>query len=148
MPALLALNNAHATELSPHDAGSFAALLQAASFVLVAEGAAALLVAMDQDAWYDSHNFRWFKDRYERFMYIDRVVVAPEARGCGAGRALYGALTAHAAARGHVPLCCEVNVAPPNPASACFHAALGFAEVGRAVLPNRNKEVAYLVREG
>jgi predicted GNAT superfamily acetyltransferase len=39
---------------------------------------------------------------------------------------------------------CEVNEAPPNPASDAFHARLGFVEVGRAMLTNGGRLVRYL----
>ena len=50
------------------------------SFVAVRIGEAdALLLAFDQDAAYDNVNFGWFKARYPRFVYVDRIVVAPAA---------------------------------------------------------------------
>ena len=42
---------------------------------------------------------------------------------------------------------CEVNAEPPNPASDAFHAALGFAEVGDAVIHGGKKAVRYYVRQ-
>ena len=47
-------------------------------------------------------------------------------------------------AAGHARVVCEVNSDPPNPASDAFHAALGFAEVGQAVLATQGKVVRYL----
>jgi predicted GNAT superfamily acetyltransferase len=38
-------------------------------------------------------------------------------------------------------------VEPPNPASDALHAALGFSEVGRAILPGGAKQVRYLTRQ-
>ncbi len=40
----------------------------------------AFLIAFDQDADYDSPNFLWFRERFERFVYVDRIAVAPAAR--------------------------------------------------------------------
>ena len=142
--ALLALNNAHAVELSELTAAGLARLFAAAFRVRMAEEGAALLVAFDQDAEYDSPNFLWFRGRYPRFVYVDRVVVAAMARGRGLARALYADLFAAARAVGHAYIVCEVNSDPPNPASDAFHAALGFVEVGRARLPDRGKAVRYL----
>ena len=42
-----------------------------------------LLVAYGPGADYDSPNYRWFDRRYPRFLYVDRVVVAPAAQGSG-----------------------------------------------------------------
>ncbi|BBK37621.1 acetyltransferase [Allostella sp. ATCC 35155] len=145
--ALLALNNAHAVELSELTAEGLARLFAAAFRVRVAGEGAALLVAFDQDADYDSPNFLWFRGRYARFVYVDRIVVAAMARGRGLARALYADLFAAARAAGHAHIVCEVNSDPPNPASDAFHAALGFAEVGRARLAERGKAVRYLACE-
>jgi hypothetical protein len=46
---------------------------------------------------------------------------------------------------GYTRVCCEVNVEPPNPGSDAFHANLGFEEIGRAFVPEREKTVRYLV---
>ena len=110
-------------------------------------GRDAFLIAFDQDAISASPNFQWFKSRYKRFVYIDRVIVAPDKRGRGVARGLYGELFAAAAQAGHSLIGCEVNVEPPNPVSDAFHAALGFAEVGRAILTGGAKQVRYLIRE-
>jgi predicted GNAT superfamily acetyltransferase len=72
-----------------------------------------------------------------------RVVVAPEARGRGLGRRLYEDLAATAGAR---PLCCEVNLVPPNPGSLAFHERLGFAACGEGDDPRNGKRVRYLIR--
>lgn len=102
------------------------------------------LIAFGQDAAYDSPNFLWFRERLQRFAYVDRVVVAPAARGRGLARALYAGLFDQARALGLGRVVCEVNVEPPNPASDAFHARLGFEEVGRA--RQGAKTVRYLSR--
>ena len=144
--ALLALNNAHAVELSWLDPERLAHLV-AEAFVARRVGVAdALLLTFDQDAAYDSVNFLWFRDRYDRFVYVDRVVVADSARGRGLARALYDDLFAAARAAGHERIVCEVNADPPNPASDAFHAALGFEVVGTAAIHGGKKTVTYLER--
>ncbi len=146
--AILALNRAHIAETSALDAAELQALLAQAFHVGTCDrGREAFLIALDQDAIYSSPNFQWFKSRYGRFVYIDRVIVAPSQRGRGRARLLYEELIAAAARARQVLIGCEVNVEPPNPASDAFHAALGFAEVGRATLPGGAKQVRYLSRE-
>ena len=143
---LLALNNAHAVELSWLDAARLEKLLAGALFTGCIDDIDAFLLAFDQDADYDSPNFLWFRARYSRFVYVDRIVVAPEARGRGHARRLYADLFDQAVHAGHERIVCEVNSEPPNPASDAFHAALGFTEVGAAVLPGGTKAVRYLQR--
>jgi len=149
-PALLALNNAHAQELSWLEPARLAHLVGQSFFARrVGQGADdldAFLLAFDQDADYDSPNFLWFRARYERFIYVDRIAVASSARGRGLARLLYQELFAEAARAGHSSVACEVNSEPPNPASDAFHAALGFSEVGRASIHNGRKTVRYLRR--
>jgi predicted GNAT superfamily acetyltransferase len=143
---VLALNNEHAAELSWLDADRLVELVGRAFLALRIGAVDAFLLAFDQDADYDSPNFLWFRARYPRFIYVDRVVVASSARGRGHARRLYDELFRHALAAGHERVVCEVNREPPNPASDAFHAALGFAEVGRAVIHGGSKTVTYLAR--
>ena len=140
--ALLALNNTNAAALSWLEPERLAVLLDRSCHARRVRHVAFLL-AFDQDADYDSPNYLWFRRRYRRFVYVDRVVVAVAARGRGHARRLYADLVAQAAAAGHDVLVCEVNFQPPNPGSDAFHAALGFIEVGRAMLDD-GKAVRYL----
>lgn len=144
--ALLALNNAHAAELSELDARELARLLSIAFAARVIGDADAFLLTFDQDADYRSPNFLWFRQRYPRFAYVDRIVVSPTARRGGHARRLYEEFFAFARAAGHTLVCCEVNSDPPNPISDAFHARLGFAVCGEARLPDRVKSVRYLIR--
>jgi len=146
--ALLALNNAHAAELSWLDAPKLRQLV-AASFLASRIGQAeAMLLTFDQAATYDSPNFLWFRARLPRFVYIDRIVVAEAARGRGHASRLYQLLFAQAHQAGHTTLVCEVNIDPPNPGSDAFHAAQGFTEMGTAAIHGGAKTVRYLIRQG
>lgn len=145
-PALLALNNAHARELSWLEPERLVHLVSQAFRASRIGSVDAFLLAFDQDADYDSPNFLWFRFRYTRFVYVDRIVVAPAARGHGYARALYEGLFAHAARAGHDRVVCEVNSMPPNPESDAFHAALAFSEVGTGTVHVGSKTVRYLSR--
>ena len=142
--ALLALNNAHAQELSWLEAERLEYLISEAFLARRIGRLDAFLLAFDQDARYDSPNFIWFRTRYPRFVYVDRIVVAPSARGRGCARRLYDDLFEHTARAGHDRVVCEVNKTPPNPASDAFHAALGFVEVGSDSVHGGSRTVRYL----
>jgi len=144
--AVLALNNAHAVELSWLEREQLGALLQQAFYARRIGEVDAFLMAFDERTRYDSPNYLWFRARYARFVYVDRVVVAPRARGRGLARALYADLFDRAGRADHDLVVCEVNIAPPNPASDALHAALGFTEVGRATVHDGSKMVRYMSR--
>jgi predicted GNAT superfamily acetyltransferase len=144
--ALLALNNAHAMELSWLEPDRLAHLVAEAFLAKRIGEADAFLLAFDQDADYDSPNFLWFRARYPRFVYVDRIVVAGHARGRGLARRLYLDLFEQALHAGHERVVCEVNAIPPNPASDAFHADLGFVEVGSGEIHGGSKTVSYLAR--
>ena len=142
---LLALNNAHATETSLLDADRLAAMLAEAFRVEMVGDGHAFLIAFDGDARYDSPNFLWLRERLRDFVYVDRVVTAPDWRGRGLAAALYGRLFAQARQAGRHRVACEVNARPPNPGSDAFHARMGFTEIGRAARDG-NKIVRFLER--
>jgi hypothetical protein len=144
--ALLALNNEHARELSWLSPDRLTHLVGEALFARRVGEVDAFLLAFDRDAEYDSPNFLWFRERYERFVYVDRIVVAPAARGRGLAHLLYRELFGEATRAGYSCVVCEVNSEPPNPASDAFHASLGFAEVGSASIHDGSKTVRYLLR--
>ena len=146
-PAVLALNNRHAAELSWLEPERLSFLLGEAFYARRIGALEAFIMTFDQDARYDSPNFLWFRERYKRFVYVDRVVVAAAARGRGHARRLYEDLFDHVRRAGQVIVTCEVNADPPNPASDAFHAALGFAEVGDAVIHGGKKAVRYYLRQ-
>jgi hypothetical protein len=142
--SLVALNNAHAQELSWLAPERLEYLVGQAFMAQRIGNIDAFLLALDQDANYDSPNFQWFRARYPRFVYVDRIVVAASARGRGCARRLYNDLFAHALRAGHDRIFCEVNSSPPNRESDAFHAALGFVEIGAASVYGGSRTVRYL----
>ncbi len=144
---LLALNTAHARSLSWLEPERLCHLVAAAFFAGRVGEADGLLIAFDQDADYDSPNFLWFQAHFPRFVYVDRVVVAAEARGRGIAKNLYLKLFSQAVHAGHDKIVCEINVNPPNPDSDAFHAALGFTQVGSGLIHGGQKMVRYMARD-
>lgn len=145
---ILALNAEAVRFTSPLDATRLQRLHAQAPYHRVVEidgAVVAFLLALREDADYDSPNFRWFAHQFPQFLYIDRVVVSALAQGRGLGARLYEDIIAFAAARGVTPLTCEFDVDPPNPASERFHGRHGFREVGRQRLPN-GKQVSLQAR--
>jgi uncharacterized protein len=145
-PAILALNNAHSVDLSWLDAKRLGSLVRRSLYARQLGAADAFLLAFDQTAPYDSPNYLWFRERCPRFVYGDRVVVAPAVRGRGYARLLYSDLFEKARLAAYEIVVCEVNSDPPNPASDAFHGSMEFAEVGRATILQGSKTVRYLAR--
>jgi uncharacterized protein len=114
--------------------------------VALADGhIAAFIMAMQQGQPYQSPNYRWFAEHYEKFVYIDRVAVSPKFKGRGIGRKLYANVEAEARKVAPV-LTCEVNLIPRNDESLAFHSKLGFHEVGQQDIEAENKRVSLLVK--
>jgi uncharacterized protein len=143
---LLDLNNTHAQALSWLEPQQLTHMVRNAFLAQAIGRAEAFLLAFDQGADYDSPNFLWFRSRYPRFVYIDRIVVAEAARGRGLARRLYASLFEQAAAAGHHCVVCEVNAEPANPVSDAFHQTMGFVKVGSGVIHQGAKTVTYLSR--
>jgi len=106
---------------------------------------AGFLLGMTLDADYDSPNFLYFRERYTRVLYVDRIAVAASVRKVGVGASLYRDAERFARGAGLHALCCEVNLQPPNPGSMAFHVRLGFSQVGEQLA--HGKTVAMLVRQ-
>ena len=131
-PAVLTLNEASVRELSPIDEPRLQYILELAHAALVVEREgelAAFAIAIAPGAPYDSANYAWFAERYERFLYLDRIAVGAAHRRHGLGALLYDAM--EEAARPFGQMVCDVNVKPRNDASLGFHAARGYEDVGR-----------------
>ena len=92
---------------------------------------------------YGSLNYAWFNQRFEAFMYVDRIAVAQQHRDQGIGSMLYEQVIASSDERG-VPVAAEVNSTPPNPGSMRFHERFRFKEVGE--LHHQEKSVMMLLR--
>jgi predicted GNAT superfamily acetyltransferase len=79
---------------------------------------------------YTSTNYRWFCDRYQDFIYLDRVGFSAAHQGQGYGAALYAEVERLTKA---AYFTLEVNLDPPNDGSIRFHQRLGFTEVGQQI---------------
>ena len=92
---------------------------------------------------YASLNYAWFNQRYDDFLYVDRIAVSQNHRNKNVGTSLYAEVIS-LSAQNEVPIAAEVNLTPPNPGSIRFHERNGFTEVG--VFNHGEKSVKMLLR--
>lgn len=147
VPLVLDLNERNVELLAPLDAARLDQLstwAHRAQVIEVASEPAGFVITIPAGTDYDSPNYRWFSALYgSSFHYLDRIVFEDRFRRRGLGSVVYDMIEADAATAGRLAL--EVNAEPPNPASLAFHAARGFAEVGR--LGGPGKTVAMLAKD-
>lgn len=138
LPRILQINEANVPEVGSVDADRMAFLLGESPIALTVELDGTIVgfcLVMPSDSAYDSVNYRWFTERHDDFMYLDRVAFDAAAQGRGLGTRLYAEVDRLMAERGATRLALEVNVDPPNEPSLAFHARRGFAEVGQQDTP-------------
>jgi uncharacterized protein len=149
LDAVLALNNAAGEGILPMDAAQVRHFMAMADYFRVAEvdgHLAGFLIAVREDADHDSPNFLWFRERYEQFVYIDRIVVASSHRRHGLGRVFYCDVQSYAEVRVPV-LTCEVFLEPREDAILLFHGTYGFHEAGQQVMPGTGRRASMLVKD-
>ncbi len=135
--AIASLNEVFVAVTSPMDAERFLELFALSSFCLVAETTDTVLgfvIAMTNGAAYDNGNYQWFNARVSDMVYVDRIVLASDARGQGVGGALYAYLAELAMGSGCQNMTAEMDIDPPNAHSVYFHEKLGFSEIGQRSL--------------
>ena len=149
LDSVLALNNAAGPTILALDIARLKALADEAAYfrVAIVDGQmAGFLIGLREDADYASPNFRWFRERYSQFLYIDRIVIARPYRGLGLGRVFYADVTSFAEVR--VPLLtCEVFLEPRDDVSVLFHGTYGFHEVGQQLMPGAERRVSLLAKD-
>lgn len=149
LDSVLALNNAAGPAILPLDAAKLRQFYDSAEYFRVAErdgNLAGFLVGFGSEAGHDSSNFAWFSERFPRFFYIDRIVVASRRRGGGVGRALYADVQSYAELR-CPQLACEVfldHIADP---ALLFHGSFGFREVGQNVMTEVGVRASMLMKD-
>jgi len=132
LAVVAAINDANVPAVGAADEAKLARLLDQSLIALAAtDGSGAPIgfcLVLGPGADYASVNYRWFAERYDDFVYLDRVAVDEAARNRGVGAALY----AEVERRANAPwFLLEVNLRPRNDGSLRFHHRLGFEEVGQ-----------------
>ena len=87
---------------------------------------AGFLIAMTPDCDYWSGNFKWFRERSDDFVYVDRIAVSPWFRKRGIAARLYADVERYARSLDAKRITLEVNVRPRNEGSLAFHDRMGF----------------------
>lgn len=105
----------------------------------------AFLLAMRNSAAYSNDNFMFFASRYNRFVYVDRIVVDPAFSGLKIGSLLYQDLFLYARDNALPIVACEYNIEPPNEPSRRFHDKFGFTQIGTQWLDGGKKRVSLQV---
>ena len=94
---------------------------------------------------YKSEHYKWFNDRYESFIYVDRIIFNKSYQNQGYGSAFYDDLI-NSIKNTSLDIACEINAKPYNKISINFHNKYGFNEVGRKDI-NIDKSVMYMIYE-
>jgi predicted GNAT superfamily acetyltransferase len=133
LDAAWAINQANTPAVGDVSRDKLAWIVEMASMSLVAELQGTVVgfcIVLPPGTEYTSVNYRWFCERYDSFVYLDRVAVDEAARGAGIGAALYAEVERRAAGTAEL-FTLEVNLRPRNDGSLRFHDRLGFVEVGQ-----------------
>jgi uncharacterized protein len=84
---------------------------------------------------YDGLDFEWFAQTYaDRFLFIERIVIAAEHRRQGLASQVYRAI--ERAAKPFDRAVARVRSDPPNTPALTFHTSRGYVEVAKQRLPN------------
>ncbi len=149
LATVLDINETNVHHLAPMDEEELRWFLDDATLALGAEvdgDLVGFVLVLAPGLDYPSRNYAWFTERYDDFLYLDRVAIDERARRQGVGTAIYDEVEGAAAERG-VPLLLEVNLRPINEPSLAFHAQRGFGEVGTLDHDEGAKVVRLLAKE-
>ncbi len=140
--AVLGLNAESVLATSPLDEAALESQRSMAAEALVYDvdgQVAAFALAYAPGSPYQSVNYRWQSERFDDFLYLDRIVVGAGFRRRGIASALYDELETMASKHGR--MVCEVYSQPPNTVSLAFHHGRGYVEIGHLDQPNGHQVV-------
>lgn len=104
---------------------------------------AGFLIGLNESADLKNPTYQWFKKQYDRFIFVDRIVIDPKHRGMGLGRVMYADL--HSFAERVAPIiACSVNLNTADNGSLLFHGTYGFGEVSQ--LQQDEQRLALLIK--
>ena len=147
---VLELNEKNVEVLSPMDEAKYFYFIDKSEMfdVIEVDGKlAAFLIALREGIDYGSENYIWFSRQYEKFLYIDRIVIDENFRKIGLGRYLYEYVFQHAEDTGVSVVTAEVDILPVyNEPSFGFHKEMGFEEVGQQIIRGGDVKVSLQAR--
>ena len=111
--------------------------------VIVEDDFAGFAFVMDNKSEYQSLNYKYFKNKYNDFLYIDRVAFIDKFQRRGYGTITYDEIHKLSKKLNSL-LCCEVNTFPLNKESMDFHRKYGFSVIEE--VPFGEKKVAMLCK--
>ncbi|WP_409433346.1 GNAT family N-acetyltransferase [Litorimonas sp. RW-G-Af-16] len=129
--------------LSPLDDDGLDILLGHCSYQKQIDNASGVLLGYGHDVDYDHKNLQWLRPRFDRFYYIDRIIIDIAAHGKGLASQLYADFEQEARARDLPRLVCEVNTKPNNSRSHAFHLRQGFEAIGDVDYPDAGATLRY-----
>lgn len=151
LQAILDLNEEAVQYTAPMDLERLESIFKASDLCCVAEvdgKVVAFFLALLEGKDYDGINYKWFLERYEKLLYIDRIAVSEKCKGHNIGTMLYEKAFEYARTNHLQMLAAEINIEPPNLTSLKFHKKFGFSEVGKLASDDNHKvvslQVAYL----
>ena len=92
---------------------------------------------------YISENYIWINQRYDSFIYVDRIIIDINYRNRGLGFYFYNHLIKSMGGKVE-SIFCEVNIKPYNKQSIKFHKKYGFEEIGKQDTKKGKKRVVYM----
>jgi predicted GNAT superfamily acetyltransferase len=139
---VLALNEESVAALVPMPAADLAKFRGLTTHAMVCEvdgAVAGFAIAYAPGAAYDSVNYLWHAERFDDFLYLDRIAVSTAHRRRGIATAIYDAM--EETARPHGRMVCEIYSDPPNEVSIAFHTSRGYREIGHQMLSDGHEVV-------
>ena len=148
---VLKLNEENADVLIPTDREELEYLAEKAALfqtIYVDEVPAGFIIALREGLEdYDFKSYRWFEERYSKFLYIDRIVIDKKYWKKGLGGKLYQYAFDYAKGNDIEIVGAAITTVPYNKESLSFHAKMGFTEVGEQLIRGGNVRISQQIKE-
>jgi predicted GNAT superfamily acetyltransferase len=144
--AVWAINQENIPAVGEETVEVLADLLSMSLFSLVAEADKVVVgfcMILGPQTQYRSPNYLYFCERYDDFIYLDRVAVTSAFQGLGLGAAMYREVERLS---GSTLFALEVNTKPRNEGSLRFHTREGFVLL-EEVETRPGKMVGFMIKE-